>query len=161
MKKFTKIAATAALLIAFLAATNLTAQEWTKEQLEVWKVSQTLWEKWQANDFEGTFAYVHDSYQGWNNENPLPMSKKKWMNEVKPYMDMMSEMTYSTEPARIVVVGDAAVIHYYFSYSFVISKDDKKKWISNKGKWSEFYVKEKGQWMMIGDFTFSDEEDDD
>ncbi len=161
MKKFTKIAAIAALLIAFLAATSLTAQEWTKEQLEVWKVSQTLWEKWKANDFEGTFANIHDSYQGWNNENPLPMSKMKWMDEVKPYMDMMSDMTYSTEPARIVVVGDAAVIHYYFSYSFMISKDDKKKWISNKGKWSEFYVKEKGQWMMIGDFTFNDEEDDD
>jgi hypothetical protein len=160
MKKITKIAATAALLIAFLAATSLTAQEWTKDQLEVWTVSQNMWEKWKAKDLEGAFANIHDSYQGWNNETPLPMGKKKWMDQMKPYMDMMSDLTYSNEPARIIVVGDAAVIHYYFSYSFVLSKGDKKKQISNNGKYSEFYARDKGQWMMIGDFTSSMEEDD-
>ena len=161
MNKLAKLAAMTAVLIAFLAATSLTAQEWTEDQLEVWKVSQDMWEKWKTKDFDGAFANIHDSYQGWNNESPLPMSKKKWMDQMKPYMEMMSDLTYSNEPARIVVVGDAAVIHYYFSYSFVITQGEKKKQISNKGKYSEFYARDKGQWMMIGDFTLSADEDDD
>ncbi len=161
MKNLTKIAATALILFAFLSGTSISAQEWTKDQLEVWNVSQAMWEKWKAKDMEGAFANIHDNYQGWNNEVPMPMSKKKWMEQMKPYMDMMSDLSYSNEPARIVVVGDAAIIHYYFSYSFMITKDDKQKWISNQGKYTEFYVKDKGQWMMIGDFTFSMEEDDD
>ena len=117
MKKITKRAAIAAMLFTFLAATSLTAQEWTKDQLEVWNVSQNMWEMWKNKDLEGAFANIHDSYLGWNNESPLPMSKKKWMDEMKPYMDMMSDLTYSNEPARIVVVGEAAVIYYYFSLS--------------------------------------------
>ena len=149
------------MLIAFLSATTLTAQEWTKDQLEVWKVSQAMWEKWKAKDLEGAFANVHESYQGWNNEVPLPMSKAKWMNQTKAYLDMMSDLTYSNDPARITVVGDAAVIHYYYSYSFMITKDDNKKWVTDQGKYTEFYIKEKGAWMLIGDFTSGMEEDED
>lgn len=161
MKKLTKLAAVVALLIGFLVTSSLTAQEWTKEQLEVWNVSQMMWEKWKAKDIEGAYANIHDSYQGWNNEVPLPMSKKKWMNQMKQNLEMMSDLTYSNEPARIVVLGDVAVIHYYYSYGFMMSKDDKKKWISDQGKYTEFFVKDKGQWMMIGDFTSSMVEDDD
>jgi len=161
MKKFANHMALAALLVAFLAGTAVTAQEWTKDQLEVWNVSQASWEKWKAKDLDGAFANIHDSYQGWNNEVPLPMSKTKWMGEIKAYLDLMSDLTYSNEPARITVVGDAAVIHYYYSFSFLITKDDNKKWISDKGKYTEFFIKEKGKWMMIGDFTSSMEENDD
>ena len=149
------------MLVLFLAGTATTAQEWTKEQLEVWNTSQTMWEKWKTKDMVGAYANIHDSYRGWGNESPLPISKQKWMDQEKPLMDMISDISYDYEPARIVVVGDAAVIHYYFSYSYMITKDDEKKWISRKGKNTEFYIRDKGEWMLVGDFTYRMEKDDD
>ena len=161
MKNLKKTTAIATLLIAFLGATTLNAQEWTKEQSEVWKETQEMWDKWKANDYEGAFDNVHENYLGWNQESPMPMSKEKWVSSNMEVKDMVTEREFDIEPARIVVVGDAAVVHYYYSYSYVYTKGDKKKWISDKGKWSEFYVKDNGDWMLLGDFTWSSKDDED
>lgn len=154
MKKATKLAAIAAILFAFLGASTLVAQEWTKEQKEVWQVVENQWENWQAKDIDGAFANIHENYLGWNDEMPMPTSKAKWMESMKKYAGMMSHEDYNIEPARIHVEGDAAVVHYYFSYQMDMGGE--KKWMGYKGKWSEFYIKEDGEWMMIGDFTFSE-----
>ena len=161
MKKSARFAALAALLIAFLAPASLRAQEWTKDQLEVWKEVKTMFENFKNMDLEAAFSGVHEKYLGWNNGNPMPMTKKKWMDNNLPYKDMMSDMTYDIEPARIVIVGDAAVVHYYYSFGYNFKEGEKAKWISSEGKWTEFFVREKGKWMLLGDFTHRMNDDDD
>jgi ketosteroid isomerase-like protein len=68
---------------------------------------------------------------------------------------MMLDLT----PVRIAVVGDAAVAHYYFS--FYGERMGEQEAIS--GKNTEFYVKENGKWLLLGDHTSTkvEEEDDD
>jgi len=143
------------IVFSFLGVSTLIAQEWTKEQKEVWETVENMWIKWKANDLEGAFANVHENYLGWNNSDPMPTSKTKWMNSVKMNKDQISEEYYDIEPARIVVQGDAAVVHFYFSFSYLYTKGDEKHKIGYHGKWSEFFVKEGGEWMLLGDLTLS------
>lgn len=151
MKTTFKIAVVA--FVAFIATTAAYAQEWTKAQTEVWQVVQDSWTKWKAGDVEGTMAFIHEKYQGWSDDSPLPMTKadvKNWFTEMK---DMMKIEFFSLSPARILVLDNTAVVDYYFWYSTTITMAEKKEMKESKGKNAEFYVKEGGKWLLLGDMT--------
>ena len=56
MKKLLNYAVIAAITIAFLGTSSLIAQEWTKEQKEVWQVVEDDWANWQEGDMDATFC---------------------------------------------------------------------------------------------------------
>ena len=142
------------MVMAFTVSTQ--AQEWTSAQKEVWKVVKTGWEYWKTGDVEASMDIMHENYQGWNADYPLPSSKAK----VREYYDMMKEffevMYFDISPARITVVDNAAVVHYYFSF-YALYGGEKKMEKEIKGKNAEFYVKEKGKWLFLGDMTIVEE----
>ena len=154
------------LSIAILSffANHLNAQNWTKDQMEVWNVVVKNSELMNKGDFDGYFANVHKDYQGWNNQIPLPVNKKLYM-QMMPSPEIMEsfKIDYSmNNPARIVVSGDVAVVHYYYAWSGINTTDEGNIPFSRSGKNTEFYVKEDGQWLLIGDMTvINDNEDDD
>ena len=155
MKSFKAIAF---VLITFLFVTSALAQEWTKEQAALWKDVEASWTMWKDGDIDGALASFHNDYLGWGSEYPMPAGKAKiteWYNRMKDnYKVMMLDLT----PVRISVVGDAAVVHYYFSfYGERMGKVE-----AVEGKNTEFYVKENGKWLLLGDHTsIMVEEDDD
>ena len=144
-----------ALTIVLMVPLSLHCQEWTKEQTEVWKVVEAMWSNWKAGNMEAAFADVHDNYLGWNNESPMPLSKAKWVGSMIENKDSYSHQDYDIEPARIVVQDNCAVVHYYYQFSLIIKEGDESTAMKDQGKWSEFFIKEKGKWMLIGDFTYS------
>lgn len=75
-------------VLAFFLTSSVIAQEWTKEQKEVWQTVENTWSKWKANDVAGAAANLHE-----------------------------------------------------------------------KGKNVEFYVKEGGKWLLLGDMTVNDMKD--
>jgi ketosteroid isomerase-like protein len=66
-----------------------------------------------------------------------------------------------TNPARIVVSGDVAVVHYVFAWSGTINTDKGSDTFTQSGKNTEFFVKEDGKWLLIGDMTVIDDANDD
>lgn len=154
MKTLMNYSAIVLLMIAFLGASTLNAQEWTKDQKEVWKVVENAWAKMQEGDYESSYATIHEKYLGWNHEMPLPTSKEKWVKSIEMMKDFAKLKYYDIEPARILVYGDVAVVHYYFEQHIVFTKDGEETDYSYKGKNAEFYIKEKGEWLLIGDMTF-------
>lgn len=159
MKKLINITTIALILFAFMGTSTLYAQEWTKEQKEVWQTVEEYWVKWQAKDYEGAFATVHDKYIGWYAEDPLPINKKKWYNSTMKYSEFTSNHSYDIEPARILVYENAAIVHLYYSFSFVYDDGEKKKKAKFSGKWTEFFIKEDGKWLLLGDLTTGDDDD--
>jgi hypothetical protein len=151
MKTLFKIAIVA--LFAFIATTTAYAQEWTKAQLEVWQVVEDGWTKWKAGDISGMTASIHDKYQGWSYDSPLPMSKAQVIQWYQAMKDMMKAENFELNPARIVVMENAAVVDYYYMYSATMTMGDKKEQKMMQGKNAEFYIKEKGKWLLIGDMT--------
>ena len=78
------------LAMVFIAGITY-AQEWTKEQTEVWKTVQNTWKGWETGNATVVFANIHDKYQGWSDDSPIPMGKQSmqdWYNKFKDAMSM-------------------------------------------------------------------------
>ncbi len=147
-------------LLAMLAiiTTSVFAQEWTKEQKEVWQVVENSWIKWKAGDVDGVTIALHPKYQGWDDESSLPLNKDAVIQWFRAQKDRMTVNGYMINPARITVTENAAVVHYYFSYSVTYMAGDQKKLEEGGGKYVEFYVKEGGKWLCLGDMTMDDDD---
>jgi hypothetical protein len=143
-------------IIALFITSSAMAQEWTKEQKEVWQTVEDIWSKWKANDVAGAAANIHEKYQGWNGEMPLPIGKEKMTQMFQDMKDMEKLDYYSIDPARITVSGDAAVVDYYFNYTVTRTMGTEKKQVHERGKNVEFYVKSGGKWLLLGDMTVNE-----
>jgi|WetSurMetagenome_2_1015567.scaffolds.fasta_scaffold185714_1 hypothetical protein len=157
MKNLLKIIVTAVFFLLFTMAAM--PQEWSKEQSEVWKVVEDGWAKWKAGDTDAMASMLHEKYQGWSDDSPLPMTKQKVIQWYKDMKNMMQINYYDIEPARIVITKNAAVVDYYFSYSGMFTMNDKKEAKEGEGKNVEFYIKEDGKWQLIGDMTVHGDDD--
>ncbi len=141
----------------FLASTTAFTQEWTKAQKEVWQVVEDSWAKMKAGDVDAVLAYIHEKYQGWNAEFSLPVTKEMAKRSFTEMKAAAQKFDYMLNPARIVVTDNAAVVHYYFGFQQTNVSEDKKETIqSYRGKNTEFYVKEGGKWLLLGDMTVLD-----
>jgi hypothetical protein len=148
--------------IALLFANVSLAQEWSKEQTEVWKVVQDTWQAWNSKDVAKLAGNVHEKYQGWSDDSPLPVGKQTmidWFNGMK---DAVTFNYFDIQPARITVLNTAAVVDYYYHFNASWKMGDATKTEDMKGKIVEFYVKEGGKWLLLGDMMVHDdvEEDD-
>jgi hypothetical protein len=150
-------------ILLSLLACHLNAQNWTKEQMEVWNVVVKNNELMYQGDFAGFFANVHEDFEGWNNQIPLPVNKTLY-KQMMPSDEMVASTKFDylmTNPARIVVSGDVAVVHYVFAWSGTINTDKGSDTFTQSGKNTEFFVKEDGKWLLIGDMTVIDDANDD
>ena len=91
---------------------------------------------------------------GWNHEDPLPTNKEKWYQTSVALKDFAKLDYFDIEPARIVVYEDVALVYYYYENYINFTKGDETTEYHYKGKNAEFFIKEDGKWMLIGDMTF-------
>jgi hypothetical protein len=163
MKNIKKILVLVLFVTLTVSVTN--AQEWNKEQAEVWKVVKDTWAGWKSGDATAVAASFHEKYQGWSDDSPLPMSKQSMMDWYNTMKDAMKISYYDIEPARIVVLKSSAVVDYYYYFNVSWDMGDDKGSKEVKGKIVEFYVKEGDKWLLLGDMMVhgdgDDEEDDD
>lgn len=161
MKNLLKIAAIAAFIV--FAGGRTVAQEWSTDQLAVWKVVQDTWKAWQAGNSTAVAAAFHDKYQGWSDDMPLPTSKQDLMDWYNSMKDAMKVPRYNIQPARITITKNAAVVDYYYSMYITWSMGDEKGSKETKGRVVEFYVNEGGKWLLLGDMMVHQggEKDDD
>ncbi|MEJ2596326.1 MAG: nuclear transport factor 2 family protein [bacterium] len=153
MKKFINYSLAAMITLVLLSANNVNGQTWSKEQKAVWEVVQKGWDDYVSGDVEKAFSGVHEMYLGWNAEEPLPVSKESWIKEYNRWKEHVSFDYYDLKPASITVIGESAIVYYYFEFVMTFHKDEMKKTREVKGKNVEFYVKDGGQWMLLGDMT--------
>lgn len=150
------------MVVAFMLTAGFTsAQEWSKDQTEVWKVVQDTWKGWKSGDVTAVAAAFHEKYQGWSDDSPLPVGKQNVVDMFNSMKESMKISYYSIEPARIVVLKSAAVVDYYYYFNVSWTMGDEKKSEEMKGKIVEFYVSEGGKWLLLGDMMVHDEEEDD
>jgi ketosteroid isomerase-like protein len=157
MNKLYRIFVITGLMILLLANLSfVNGQSWSKEQQGVWKNVQAYWAMYGAGDLEGFLGYMHDDYLGWGMANPLPNSKadaEKWM---KPYWSKRTVTVYDIKPVGILVMGDMAVAHYYYSM-MIKGEDGKEK--NNSGRWTDVLMKQGDKWLLIADHGGQDDEE--
>lgn len=143
---------------AFMATSTVFAQEWTKAQKEVWQVVNDTWAKSKTGDLNGIAANIHEKYQGWNQKAPLPVNKEQLMNWFKRLMETSKLDDFSINPARITLTDNAAVVDYFAWYRVSNLQGDKKDIKTYYEKDVEFYVKEGGKWLLLGDLSITNEQ---
>lgn len=160
MKSTFKIVFAIGMIMALFSSTTTVAQEWTKDQKEVWNVVVDSWNKWAAGDIEGSMASIHEKYQGWSSDSPLPIGKEKLTDWYTAMKNFAKVNFHDVEPARITIVGNAAVVHYYFSVNMTYTIGEEKSQKDISGKNAEFYIKDGGKWLLLGDMTAFDDKKD-
>jgi len=141
-----------------LPALPVQAQEWSAEQLEVWKVISKVWEMEKAGDHSWA-DMLHDSYQSWPYESLIPMSKTattRWLMAEEGHFKILEQYL---SPVGIVVVGDTAVVHYF--HMTLTEWDDGERETSD-GRATDVLTRTKDGWRIVswvGDELAEDQDD--
>ncbi|OFX56330.1 MAG: hypothetical protein A2066_13125 [Bacteroidetes bacterium GWB2_41_8] len=133
------------ILFTGVFVTKTSAQEWSSEQMEVLKATQTLYEYWANRNLESYMSSTHKDFSGWFGNEPLPVNKNLlqkwegfWLKDVKV-------LIWEIQPVSITVSGDVAVIHHFL----ITVREDEKGKSTVSSKYTDVYKKENGKWMNI------------
>jgi len=130
-----------------ILAGNISAQEWTAEQKEVWAGVEKYWQVNQDNPLE-FLNYFDESYFGWNYESESPSTKSDVTKAYSYWTNKGKEQYHTLTPARIWVSGDFAYVHYYYT---TVRENSEGKSNTERGRWTDILMKKNGTWMLVGD----------
>ena len=148
MKQVLMILAALAVLVVSVA----TAQEWSAEQKEVWKVVKWTWDE---DDEDWCAKVCHPNLLAWGNENPAPRNREQVSAWWKRTSEMSTTLEAEVTPIGIAIQGNTAVAHYFYS---TLSEDKDGKRTTENGRYTDVLIKEDGKWVY---FTWSGGELDD
>jgi ketosteroid isomerase-like protein len=147
MPKFIK-SSMAILFLFLLFAGSGIAQQWSAEQLDVWKSVQTYNDLARKGDVNGFLSYFDDSFVGWPYGSDASHTKAIRAEWIKYYLPNSTNLMTTLTPEAIWVKGDFAFVHYYYSS---IDKDKEGKVSTTSGRWTDILMKKGDRWVMIGD----------
>ena len=136
------------LIFLGLSATVMTAlgQTWSDKQLEVWNVIEAQWKAAMEKDVNWTDKYLQDKFLGWNNQNPTPRNKASVHKWNRYGTENSTTQLQELFPIGIVVNGNTAVAHYFYSQASENRKDERK---TVHGRYTDILVKENGAWRFL------------
>jgi hypothetical protein len=142
MKKFVVFLA---ITIVFAFIQNISAQQWSAEQQEVWN---TINAQWQADKDGKNWVdeFVHNDCFGWNNSTPMPSNKANTTRWFKAYQSISKTLEYQITPAAIIVKDNFAIAHYYY---VILNENYDKKIEREIGRWTDILIKEGDKWFFI------------
>jgi ketosteroid isomerase-like protein len=135
-------------LLFLFVALNLSAQQRTDEQMEVWETVKTYNDLATKGDAQGFLSYFDDSYYGWSYVLDAPSSKDEATIAINYWFKNSKSLYHTLTPAKIWVNGDFAYVHYYYT-QYSEDSEGKKEW--EKGRWTDILMKKDGKWVMVGD----------
>jgi ketosteroid isomerase-like protein len=101
-------------------ALQVSTEEFTKPQKEIWKKVKSDWEAIKAGDmkalsFDGNFEWLSGMLQP-NSGDALRANYEKWFNDDKP-------VSYELKPVKIHISGGVAIAFYFWRWKGNISSD--------------------------------------
>lgn len=134
-------------LIATIAAFSTQAQSWDKQQTQVWEIVLASYDDIKKRDNNWTDKWVTQDAMVWGNSTPMPRSRsavKRW--EKFSFEDGSTNNVAEYSPTAIVVHGDTAVVHYYYSNGMTSNKGEQK---TVHGRCSDVLVKDNKAWKFV------------
>ena len=129
------------------------AHDWSDAQVEVWNHVETYWELSANEDLEGFMSYFHDDFLGWAQGQWFPTNKADRRAYIERSFETSESVFYTLKPAGIKIHGDVAIVHYYYTRTFVDASGEQH---SDAGKWTDILMKQGDRWVMIADHGGSD-----
>lgn len=135
-------------LVALVLPAPLLGQALTAEQAEVWQAVEECWmTDFERRDADGLIECYHDDYTFWWAGDVLPFDKGLVRRVVPHFIADNKTVVYDMRPARIVVRGDVAIVHWGV-------RGFEKAGDGTRSEWTErismTMVKENGRWLYFG-----------
>ena len=141
-------------LIITVAVFNVNAMSWDKQQTEVWNTVLSSYKDIEKRDNNWTDKWVTEDAMVWGSSTPMPRDRssvKRW--EKFSFADGSINNVAEYSPAAIVVHGNTAVAHYYYSNG---TTSKKGKQSVTHGRCSDVLVKGSKSWKFVA-WNCSDE----
>ncbi|WP_345973954.1 nuclear transport factor 2 family protein [Sulfurimonas sp. HSL3-7] len=124
---------------------QLPIRDFSPEQSQLWKKVQSLWEMSRGRDKDQVRATLHPEYVGWDISTQLPHDREAAVGSVTDDSPILQD--YILQPLSVRIYdGRVGVVHYSYAAT-VLPKDGEAMRVT--GKWSEVYLKDRNEWMMI------------
>lgn len=134
-------------LILVLTAFSAAAKNWDEKQQEVWNVILSSYQDIDKRDANWSDKWVTADAMVWSNNTPMPRDRdsiKRW--DTFQFSDGTTSNVSEYSPTAILVHGDTAVAHYYYSNG-TTSKEGKQS--TTHGRCSDILGKEEQSWKFI------------
>jgi hypothetical protein len=137
--------ATAALLLCTVAGTA-SAEEWSAEQQEIWKVEQQQWKMSAAEDMSWIDTMLHPDMTFWETGAPMPRNKASLKHWSRFDADNGSTLEQEVFPISATNTGNIAVVQY----NYMVARENYKKERERvTGHYTDVLVKEGGRWLFL------------
>ncbi len=136
------------LCLTLFISVQLSAQEWSDKQKEVWKSVEAYTDMANKGDLEGFMSYFHSDYSGWSVNDALPSNKKQVTKWIAHNFQTRKILVSDIKPVAIKIHGNVAIVHYYWSR---LRKDAEGKERNSSGRWTDILMKQGDKWVLIGD----------
>jgi len=134
--------------VSSLVAPTLLGQQWSAKQKEVWSTVEKLWECFAKEDLQGALSINHPDFRGWLSNDPLPRNKASEMKWASYFLKYQQTLEQELKPVAIDIHDNFAFVHYYYTVAF---KDAEGKHKMEKGRWTDVYMKDGDNWLLICD----------
>jgi len=134
------------LVSALLLPVFVSAEDWTKEQLEVLAFEEACVTTNDAEEFSGCF---HSDFVGWGLGSTVPTSKADRLKSIADGFENFDTDTLLFKPIAVIVKGNMAVISYIQTTKSENKATDEVAYSTQR--WTDVCLKESGEWTWISD----------
>jgi len=135
------------LVVALAALAGVaSAQTWSSEQQEVWRVEEQQWKMSIEKDLSWVDKMVHPNLTYWDTGRPAPQNKAslaRWSRYDSANSTVLEQELF---PISIVITGNIAVAQYHY----VTARENlKKERETVTGRYTDVLIKESGRWLFL------------
>ncbi|MCJ7591463.1 MAG: nuclear transport factor 2 family protein [Woeseiaceae bacterium] len=142
------------LTVVLLLPAYASADDWSKEQMEVLKFEEACISAKSADQLMDCF---HKDYVGWGQGSSVPLSKADREKASDDAFENNDSETILFKPLSVIVKGNMAVISYIDS-SKSTNKTTNEVTYSTQ-RWTDVCLKDGGKWYWISDHGVDISED--
>ena len=115
---------------------QVTAEEWTDAQKEVWKMQKTLWELWKKGDMEKRLKLYQKNSVLWTFYGSFPSGKDML---TRKYIILLS---FELKPLEIKIFDKVAIVQYMCKWE---TPGD-----NYPTRFTDIWMNQDGNWKIIG-----------
>ena len=142
-----RVACRALAFAAVLAwAGAVSAQTWTPEQQELWKLEEKQWQMAKDKDLSWIETMVHPNLSYWETGSPVPQTRAALTRWNRYNNTNATVLEQELHPLSITITGNVAVVNYHYQ---IARESYKKERETVHGRYTDVFVKDGGRWLFV------------
>jgi hypothetical protein len=135
------------IFVAMMAcATAASAQTWSPEQQEIWRLEEQQWKLEAAKDTSWIETMVHPNLSFWTMDQPMPRNRASLSRWTRYNLANNTVLEQELFPISVTITDNVAVAQYRYQ---VASENYKKERETVTGRYTDVFIKQGGRWLFI------------